>query len=429
MNRVIKKIIIVLLRWVCRAILWRHKPIVIAITGSVGKTTTKDIVAHGLNAVTTVGRADKSFNSDFGVPLAIIDAPNPWGSVTGWIEVLFKGLRILVKEDYPKVLVLEVGTRFPGDIARLAKWLRPHISIITHIPEVPVHIEFFGTRQAIVDEKSALAKYTRSGGTLVLNRDSQYVFEIANNSKHPIVSVGFNKESDISASNIERTITVDGVYGMRFTVRVKGKDITVFAPGFIAKHQIYGVLFAAAAADVLGYDVQQVLESMATLKPTVGRLNPLLGLNNTLILDDSYNASPAAMEAAIETLTSIDTPGRHIAVLGDMLDLGKMTKDVHEEVGRFLKEQKLDFLFLVGPRMGYAYELLVNAKYAKTKIAHSDNPLDALPILEKMIKPGDTILIKGSQGMRMERIVTELIQDKENAKKLLVRQEEEWLKR
>lgn len=429
MNNTIKKIILVLLRWVSQAILWRHKPVVIAITGSVGKTTTKDIVAHGMKSVVETGKAEKSFNSDFGVPLSIIGVENPWGSVIGWLDVILKGIKVFSGTRYPKVLVLEVGTRFPGDVPRLAKWIKPHVSMITHIPDVPVHIEFFGTREAIVDEKSALAKYMRKDGTLILNRDSEHVFNISKNSTHKITTIGFHQDSNIRAVNMERVINESGQYGMKFDVQLHDRLLSVFAPGFIAKHQVYGVLFAVAAADSLGYDTYTVAESMSNLVPTVGRLNPLIGVNDTLILDDSYNASPAAMEAAIETLVSIDTPGRHFAVLGDMLDLGKMTKDVHENVGAFLKDQKLDYLFLVGPRMAYAYEMLVNAKYPKTKIQHSDNPMDALPIIQKMMKKGDVVLIKGSQGMRMEKIVAELIEDKENSHKLLVRQDEEWKKR
>lgn len=429
MNSTIKKIIITFLRLICRAILWRHKPIVIGITGSVGKTTTKDVVAHGLKSVEFVRSSDKSFNTDFGAPLSIIGAENPWGRVSGWVDVIFQGIRILMQDSFPKVLVLEVGTRFPGDVARLAKWLKPHIAMFTHIPEVPVHIEFFGTRQAIVDEKSMLAKYTRAGGTLVLNRDSEYVYEIGTNSTHPVLTIGFHEEADIRAFDVQRVVTIDGQYGMRFSVKIDDVAIPVFAPGFIAKHQIYGVLYALAAAKILNKDLYTVAGSMTTLLPTPGRLNPIVGVNNTLIIDDSYNASPAAMEASIETLASIDTPGRHIAVLGDMLDLGKMTKEVHENVGAFLKEQKLDYVYLVGPRMRYAYDMLIAGKYPKTKINHFENPIDVLPALQKMMKKGDTVLIKGSQGMRMERIVAELALDKENLNKILVRQDAEWKKR
>ncbi len=429
MNSTIKKIIIVLLRLVSRAILWRHKPIVVAITGSVGKTTTKDVVGHGLTSVEFTRSADKSFNSDFGVPLTVINASNPWGKVTGWFDVLLQGLQVLLKDEYPKILVLEVGTRFPGDIERLAKWLKPHISLITHIPEVPVHIEFFGSRQAIIDEKSMLAKYTRAGGSIVLNHDSEYVYEIAKNMTHPVVTIGFHPDATYRAFDVQRVVTEDGQYGMRFSVKVRGIAIPVFAPAFIAKHQIYGVLYAMATADVLGYDISAVAASMSSLKPTVGRLNPLVGMGNTLIIDDSYNASPAAMEAAIETLTTIDTPGRHIAVLGDMLDLGKMTKEVHESVGTFLQNQRLDFIYLVGQRMRYAYDTMIAAKYPKTKIFYCDTPADVLPLLLKKIQKGDTILIKGSQGMRMEKIVAELVEDKENIEHNLVRQDVEWKKR
>lgn len=430
MNRYIKITIRILLQLVSQAILWRHKPIVVAITGSVGKTTTKDIVAHGLESVADVRKSQKNFNTDFGVPLAIIEAENPMGKVSAWIEVILKGLAVLIKSDYPKLLVLEVGTRFPGDIPRLAKWIKPDVSIITHIPEVPVHIEFFESRNHIVDEKSALAKYTKKTGTIILNRDSQYVWDIAQNSKHPVVSIGFSKEADISASNIKRII-LGGEYGMEFNVTYKNKIIPVIVPGFVADHQIYGVLFALATAEILGYDMEQVALSMQNLPISVGRLNPLVGVNNTLILDDSYNASPTAMQAALETLNVIKptngSNGKKIAVLGDMLDLGKMTMDVHFEIGLMLKNNT-DYAFLIGPRMEYAYQSALQSKYPKTKIFHFEKPLDALPDLLKIMKMGDIVLVKGSQGMRMERVVAELIEDKANIKNLIARQDEEWVK-
>lgn len=421
----------VLLRLVSQAILWRHKPIVVAITGSVGKTTTKDIVAHGLSSVEDVRKSQKNFNTDFGVPLAIIEAENPMGKVSAWIEVILKGLTVLIKSDYPKLLVLEVGTRFPGDIPRLAKWIKPDISIITHIPEVPVHIEFFESRQHIVDEKSALAKYTKKTGTIILNRDSEYVWGIAENSVHPVFSIGFNKESQMYASNIKRII-MNGEYGLEFNISYKNKIIPVTVPGFVANHQIYGVLFALATAEVLGYDVEQVAMAMASLPASSGRLRPLVGINNTLILDDSYNASPAAMEAAIETLEMIEplagAQGTKIAVLGDMLDLGKMTMDVHSQIGTMLKDNT-DYAFLVGPRMEYAYESAIKSKYPKTKIFHFEKQMDVLPQLLKIMKQGDVILVKGSQGMRMEKLVAELIEDKANIKNLIARQDEEWVRK
>lgn len=418
----------VLLRLVSQAILWRHKPIVIAITGSVGKTMTKDIVAHGLSSVTDVCKSQKNFNTDFGVPLSIIEGENPNGKVLAWFNIILKGISVFLKSEYHKVLVLEVGTRFPGDIPRIAKWLRPNISIITHIPDVPVHIEFFESRDHIVDEKSALAKYTRTGGTVLLNYDSEYVYKIAENSKHPVMSIGFNLGADVRATNIKRILTNDGQYGLEFIVNCKNKIFPVTVPGFVANHQIYGVLFAIAVADILGYDVEQVGMAMSTLKPTAGRLRPLVGVRNTLILDDSYNASPAAMEAAIETLKMIDVPGSKIAVLGDMLDLGKMTMDVHNLVGTILKDNT-DYVFLVGPRMEYAYQSAIKSKYLKSRIFHFEKPLDVLSHLEKVMKSGDAILVKGSQGMRMEKLVAELIEDKENIKNLIARQDDEWLKK
>lgn len=424
---ILKHIVAFKLQLVCRLILARHKPIVIAITGSVGKTATKDMMAHVLSHFTTVGSGKKSFNSDFGVPLTIIGAENPWGSTIGWLRVIWRGLEVAFSEDYPKVLVVEVGARFPGDIARLSKWLKPDIAIITHIPEIPVHIEFFNSRQDLIDEKSSIAKYLKQGGTLILNHDEEDVFNIAKESLHKVVGIGFDMGADIRAKDIMPKVFEDGRYGVSSTIAIGEHFYNINLPGFIAPHQLYSVLFVLAVVDTLGYDVAEAIMYFENLPRTPGRLNPIKGINDTLVLDDSYNASPVAVMAALSALKNLQGNGRKIAVLGDMLDLGKMTREAHENIGRTLHEHS-DQAILVGPRMRFAYDIAVN-NFGQDSIIHFEGADEARNHLLAMLKPGDTILVKGSQGIRMEKIVAEIIADKEHALDLLVRQDEEWKRR
>lgn len=428
MNNSIKKIIIILLQFVSRLILTRHKPFVIAVTGSVGKTTTKDIVYHGISPFLHTAKAQKSLNTDFGVPLSIIMEENPWGNIPKWFVVIWKGFLTIFKNNYPKFLVLEVGTRYFGDIARIAKWVKPDISIITHIPDVPPHIEFFGTREAIIDEKSDLIRFSKKNSWVVLNRDNDDVYEIAKNCMRKIVSVGFNEQADVFCGEY-RIVTFDsGQYGLSFDLTVGDFKREVIVPGFIAKHQIYGVLFLVGVAKILELDLNKVCDSLSNLETSKGRLNPLVGINSSIILDDSYNASPSSMRAGIETLVSIKG-NRKIAVLGDMLELGKFTKTAHEDIGLFVKESKLDHVIFIGPRMRYAYDMLLSKKYPKTKFSYFENLNDVVEPLVKIIKPNDVVYVKGSQGMRLERLVYEILEYKDTAEDVLTRQDLEWKKR
>ena len=425
MNKTIKKIIAVLLKLVAKLILWRHKPIVIGITGSVGKTTTKDAIAHGLSSVEHIQKTQKNYNNDYGVPLSIIGAENPWGSTIGWLRVVWQGIEKIFDSEYPKVLVLEVGTRFPGDIARISKWLRPNIAVLTHIPEIPPHIEFFESVEHLVDEKSALVKYLQVGGTVILNRDSERVYNISKNTAHKVITIGFHPESDVRAQIIMYK-EHGGRPACELVIYVDNQEYHALVPGVIADHQLYGILYAAAAAHILGYSVYDVINSFKELPVTPGRLSPLIGIKESLLIDDSYNASPDAMKEALKSLSSLSkNSSRSIAVLGDMFDLGKMTEDAHNQIGEVLKNYTTHAV-LVGPRMERAYNTALDKKFPKTRITHFNTPTEAGDFLAAMIKKGDVVLVKGSQGIRMEKVLEKIIRDQHMADTLLVRQDEAW---
>ena len=163
MKKFVKKIIIWCLVQVSRGILWKYNPKIIAVTGSVGKTSTKDAVYTVLKNEGSIRRSEKSFNSEFGIPLSIIGEKSGWGSLFAWILIIFSGIgKILIRDDkYPKTLVLEVGADKPGDISSVAKWLKPDVVVITRFPEIPVHIEFFPTLDSLIEEKISLAKYMK----------------------------------------------------------------------------------------------------------------------------------------------------------------------------------------------------------------------------------------------------------------------------
>ena len=177
MKNFVKKIIIFKLTWVARGILWRYKPKIIAITGNVVKTSTKDAIYTILKSEGNVRKTEKSFNSEFGIPLTIIGEKSGWGSLFAWLRIIWVGLEKIVVYDksYPKTLILEVGADKPNDISSVAKWLKPDVVVITRLPEVPVHIEFFPTLESLIEEKISLARHMKKEGTLLVNADDQRI--------------------------------------------------------------------------------------------------------------------------------------------------------------------------------------------------------------------------------------------------------------
>jgi UDP-N-acetylmuramoyl-tripeptide--D-alanyl-D-alanine ligase len=169
MKNFFKKIVTFIIEAQARAILKKYRPTIIAVTGSVGKTSTKDAIYTVLERTGFVRKSDKSFNSEIGVPLTILGVPNGWSNPFIWLQNITHGLELIfLKSDYPKTLIIEVGADHPGDIKRVASWLRPDIAVITTVSKIPVHVEFFPSRKALLDEKLALARAVKSEGTLIL---------------------------------------------------------------------------------------------------------------------------------------------------------------------------------------------------------------------------------------------------------------------
>jgi UDP-N-acetylmuramyl pentapeptide synthase len=192
MKQLFKKIIVALLRVESRAVLKRYNPKIVGVTGNVGKTSTKDAIFVALSPFTHVRKSEKSFNSETGVPLSVLGVPNGWSNPIQWIKNLFAGLLVIFfKGDYPKWLVLEIGADAPGDIKQLASWIKPDVALITRFPEVPVHIEYFDSKEAVIEEKKELVKALKPDGILVLNADDTVVRALADEYTQRAVTYGF----------------------------------------------------------------------------------------------------------------------------------------------------------------------------------------------------------------------------------------------
>lgn len=435
LKQIIKKIIIFLLRVEARLILRKYKPKIAAVTGTVGKTSTKDAIAAVLSAEFFTRKSEKSYNSEFGVPLTVIGAKSVWSSPLKWFLVLFKGLQLIIaKYDYPQWLVLEMGVDRPGDMEKLTSWVKPNITVITRLGDVPVHIEYFKSPEELMREKIKLAKAAKEGDYVILNGDDPQVLEARDKVKANVLTYGFSEENDLAASNyhivmsdVARPTAVQVPEGITFKVDYKGNIVPIRVFGVFGKQAVYIALAALAAGSALGLNLIGMAESLSRFKPPPGRLRLLGGIKNSFILDDSYNSSPVAAEAALEVLRDIPAK-RKIAVLGDMLELGKYTIDEHKKSGREVKGVA-DLLFTVGPRSKFTADEARTAGFNPKNIFEFSTSDEAKRKLQEKIEEGDLILIKGSQGMRMEKIVEEIMVHPEKKEQLLVRQEKEWLNR
>jgi UDP-N-acetylmuramyl pentapeptide synthase len=434
MQSFIKKIITYLLRLEARLVLRKYKPHIVAVTGSVGKTSTKDaiytVVAHGAHT----RKSEKSFNSEIGLPLTVLGQPNAWHNPLRWLENLFDGLVLyLLPARYPEWLVLEAGADRPGDISSLASWLPVEIAVITRLPEVPVHVEYFDSPEAVKEEKASLIKALKPGGSLVLYADDQEVAGLRMRAPQArAFTFGFSEGADVRAHEVKILFGDDGrPAGMEARIDMAGKTAEFAVHGALGAHALLPALAAAGVGLAMGKEEEKILESLKSYEPPHGRMHLVRGLKETLIIDDTYNSSPAAVEAALEALSMLQgraSTGRRIAVLGDMLELGRHSVEEHRKAGG-LAAQAADILLTVGFRARDIAEGALDRGMKDGNIFQFEDAEHAGKELEGMLKPGDTILIKGSQSTRMERIVEEIMLNPEQAPALLVRQDAEWKKR
>ena len=386
-----KHLLQTILRWLSKIILWKYKPIVIAVTGSVGKTSAKEAIFCVLREKFRVRRSMGNFNTEIGAPLTIIGAGN-------WFAAIFKAkLMILFPVKYSKVLVLEMAADRPGDIAYLTSFIKPDISVVTAVG--PSHLEFFGTLKKIVEEKANVVSALRSPGIAVLNYDDEEVRAMADKNKGKTIFYGCGGEAAVSASNISYTLD-----GLTFKLHHVGRVVPVRLPGSLGKPSLYAALAAASVGISLGLNLIEISRGLMTYKSLPGRLRLLSGMKDTKVIDDTYNAAPASMLAALEVLAEF-AGKRKIAVLGDMAELGEYTEDGHRLVGAAVVDRGINLLIVVGPRAKFIADQAKQMGYPEKQILFFDDAAEAIDPLKKLLQPGDVALVKASRLMRMERIV------------------------
>ncbi|MEJ5308190.1 MAG: UDP-N-acetylmuramoyl-tripeptide--D-alanyl-D-alanine ligase [Anaerolineae bacterium] len=354
---------------------WRQQltPRVIGITGSVGKTTTKEVVTRVLASRYRVQRSSGSYNNEIGLPLTLLQ---------------------LTDED--AYAVLEMGMYVRGDIQLLAAIARPHVGIITSVE--PVHLERAGSMENIMLAKRELVESLPPApeGVAILNYDDRRVRSMAEHTPARIFFYGLSPQADLWADEVE----TQGLEGIRLRLHYAGEQLYVKVP-LLGRHSAHTVLRAAAAGLVEGLDWQDIVAGLHAPGPQL-RLVTVQGLQDSLILDDTYNSSPASALAALNLLRTIE--GRKIAVLGDMLELGDYEEAGHLKVGCRTANIVAE-LITVGERARYIAQGAELCGLPRNRIHETPDCETAITVLRKILQPQDIILVKGSRAMKMEQIV------------------------
>lgn len=345
---------------------------VAAITGSCGKTTVRALLENILKQKGNVLASKKSFNNDIGLPLTLLQL-NPSHNFA----------------------VLEIGTNHPGEIADLTSIARPTVAAVTMV--APVHIEHFGSVDAIAREKGAIFEGLAPEGVAVINADEHFADlwkKMA--SHHRVITFGCDKKADVMARDIQST--PDGK--THFTLSLASESVSINLP-LLGEHNVLNALAAAAMAHAMHIPVRDIQVGLETVEPEYGRLVEKTGFNGAVIIDDSYNANPASVKAAITLLTHRSP--QSILVLGDMKELGDHARSLHEEVGLFAKQAGVKQLFCYG-------ENTVHTVHAFGENArHFDDYETLINMLKQSVTPDTVVLVKGSRSVKMETVVAALV--------------------
>lgn len=349
---------------------------VVGITGSVGKTSTKEVVAAVLSQKYNTLKTQGNFNNELGLPLTVF--------------------RLRDKEE---MAVLEMGISGFGEMSRLAQIARPDTCVITNIG--PCHLEFLGDRDGVCKAKTEVFEYLQAGGHIILNGDDDKLSAIRESHGKKPVFFGMDSRFPVYAENIESL----GLKGMACTIHMREESFHVRIP-MPGRHMVYNALAATAVGMTYQMTPEQIKAGIESLQPISGRFR-MVETEKLMIVDDCYNANPVSMKASLDVLK--DALGRKVAILGDMGELGENEIALHQEVGRHAGECAPDLLLCAGPLTAHLAEAAREINPAM-EILHEDHMEDLMARLPQLLQKGDTVLVKASHFMKFEKIVEALEQ-------------------
>ena len=341
----------------------------VAVTGSNGKTTTKDMAYHVLGNFKSVSRSRESFNNFVGVPLTIFET-----------------------ETAHDFCIVEMGTNAPGEIKRLSEIIFPDLAILTNISNT--HLEGLGSIEGVASAKSEFIENMAEDGTLITNADDDWCNQIANRFNGKVISFGFNQSADIKASNVKRDDS-----GFVFTVN---DSLTVNLPVF-GKHNIYNALAVIAMCDAVGVGIEVICDKFIDFKLPPMRMEKQI-CGGIVVVNDGYNSNPSSMSSALDEFSQWMTSGRKVLICGDMLELGNYAERLHKEVGAKVADANIDVLWTVGPLSRFVAEEAIANGMPRENILSCETSEEMCSFVASQLKKDDTVLIKGSRRVKLESV-------------------------
>jgi UDP-N-acetylmuramoyl-tripeptide--D-alanyl-D-alanine ligase len=417
-----------LLAYFTHKIIAKYHPMVIGITGSVGKTSTRHAIAAALSSKYQLREPQKNYNNLIGIPLTVIGAKGIDESTNqisiwfGWIRIFTKALTVwLLPHNYPKLLVLEYGIDHPGDMDALLNVVQPNIAVLTSIGVS--HLENFSSQEELANEKGKIASRLKTNELFVFNGDDPLVSNQAQNINVEKISYGHSTNVTVILKSIQEYLHLNPYTVLDIQTPTRNLELTIPVVGTA---HTSAVLAAVALAEGLEVESDLIKKGLSGYKAMPGRLNVLAGIKKTILIDDTYNAAPVSTKEALNLLGRF-SPTSKIAVLGDMLELGDASETSHADIGKIAAGLNLRKLVTVG-ELGkeIAESALANGMKSEDVISFGSSDEAGKKVLE-ILTPESVVLIKGSQGVRMEKITKELLAEPTAAGHLLVRQYGKWI--
>jgi len=406
----LEKVLQKILRFFARITLQKYQPQIIVIVGSIGKTSTKEAIYSVLSGKFKTRRNIKNYNNEIGVPLTIINCDSGENAIFKWLRIFAKGilLNILKDKDYPEFLVLEMAADKKGDIKYLMDMLPSKLLkavVLTAI--TPVHLEFFENINNIFEEKTTPFSYLEKDRLAIFNIDNCDVYKVKEKINSRLLTYGLNENADVNVSEIEYHDS-----GLKFKINYKNETLSSELKEGIANYQVYPILAGISVGICFGLKLEEMIESLKKYEILPKRMQKIKGIKNSIIIDDTYNSSPEALKKAIQALINFSFGQRKIIALGDMLELGKDSEKLHRQAGKMIsKAEEIDYLITFGEEAKYISDEALKNNFSKDKVFHFSEKDKIIEFIKEIIKQDDVVLVKGSRGMEMEKIVEKIIEN------------------
>ncbi|CAN5395328.1 UDP-N-acetylmuramoyl-tripeptide--D-alanyl-D-alanine ligase [soil metagenome] len=415
MKKAAKAFVVTILAWQVRRLRKRNNFKIVAVVGSIGKTSTKLAIARVLSGSLKVRYQSGNYNDIVSVPLVFFGSNlpsllNPFA----WLGIFLKNEQI-ISNAYPyDVVVVELGTDGPGQISAFKKYIKSDISVITAL--TPEHMQYFSNLQSVADEELSVGEYSEK---IIMNADL-CPKELTGGMQASYLTYGLHKDATYVMKEIIFTNE-----GSRFALQKDRTQWLKASHTSFSEPQLYSLLAAASVSDLLGISPQKIEQGFDNIEPVAGRMQKLKGVHNSTIIDDTYNASPDAVQAALDTLYRLNAPQK-IALLGNMNELGEFSKDSHTEIGLYCDPRQLDLVVTLGTE---ANSYLADAAEKQgCNVIRVRTPYEAGALINEKLEEGGIVLAKGSQnGVYSEEAVKLFLADPKDESKL-VRQSPRWLK-